>query len=298
MRFSFFIKLVAFLAVLGVMVVTGMLVYHVMIKPLPMMSKWVPNPTEIIGGQKDADFASMLDSAELPDIDPGEKAFQKAHSLLAMGHLEEAREKLNTIINVFPTSSAAPTARRIVGDMNLDEVLSTAHMEGKETYVVKRGDSYNLIANKNQTSLEMIVYLNGLLELGSLQPGDELIIMPLNFRLMIEPERKAISLWDGGKFLRDYLILDYVIPGKLASKKCKITSEAGYVDGRAVRQESDKYRGSEKMIQIDKDTIQIRPFHETTEIRPRGIYISPTDLEELTLLTRPGNEVEIRHSTR
>ena len=192
-------KLLAAMGVLAVMGFTGMLAWHVLVSPLGgVFEKIIPNPAEVAGQQPDADFAKMLDTAELPDVDPGEKAFQRAHELLALGKLDEAREKLTTIVNVFPSSPSAPVARRIVGEMNLDEILSTAHMAGKKTHIVKRGNSFLSIAAEYHTTLDMIMHLNGMMELKNIQPGEELIVMPLNFRLLIEPQRKLISVWDGG----------------------------------------------------------------------------------------------------
>ena len=31
--------------------------------------------------------------------------------------------------------------------------------------------------------------------------------MPLDFRLLIEPQRKAVSVWQGGKFIREYPVV-------------------------------------------------------------------------------------------
>jgi len=170
-----FLKLLAAMAVMAVMVCTGMLAYHVFIAPLGgVFSKIIPTPVRVIVAQNDADFTKMLDAAEMPDIDPGEKAFQKAHELLALGKLAEAREKLTAIVNVFPASSCAPVARRIVGEMNLDDILSTSHMEGKQNHVVKRGDSFLAIAAQYKTTMDCIMHLNSMLEPRRLQPGDEL----------------------------------------------------------------------------------------------------------------------------
>src|SRR6478752_833468 len=145
-------KLFAAICVLAVMIFTGMLAWHVAVKPLGgVFAKIIPTPSEVAGKQPDADFAKMLDSAELPDIDPGERAFQKAHELLALGKINEAREKLGAIVVSYPSSSSAPIARRIVGEMNLDEVLSTSHMEGKKSHVVKKGDSFLRIAGDYHT---------------------------------------------------------------------------------------------------------------------------------------------------
>jgi hypothetical protein len=196
------IKLTAALCVIAVMAFTGMLAYHVAVAPLGgVFAKIIPDPVRVASGQSDVDFAKMLDAAEMPDIDPGEKSFQKAHELLAVGKPDEAREKLTTIVNVFPASAAAPVARRIVGEMNLDEILSTSHMEGKKIHVVKRGDSFLGIAGQNKTTIDCMMHLNSMMELKGIQPGDELVVMPLEFHLLVEPRRKSLSLWDGGRFI-------------------------------------------------------------------------------------------------
>ena len=113
------IKLIAALCVIAVMAFTGMLAYHVAVAPLGgVFTKIIPDPVRITDGQSDVDFAKMLDSAEMPDIDPGEKAFQKAHELLALGKLPEAREKLTAIVNVFPLP---PFRTRCPPDRRRDE---------------------------------------------------------------------------------------------------------------------------------------------------------------------------------
>lgn len=289
------IKFFAAVCVLAVMTFTGMLAYHVAVKPLGgIFEEIIPNPAEIAGKQADADFAKMLDSAELPDIDPGEKAFQKAHELLALGKLTEAREKLTAIVNVFPTSSSAPIARRIVGDINLDEVLSTTHMEGKQTHVVKRGNSFLGIASQYNTTLDCIMHLNSMMEFGNIQPGDELVVMPLNFRMLIEPKRKSLSLWDGGRFIREYPILDLNTPGALAPGTTKISSKLAELGGKKIAPQSKEYRAANKIILLTKPALQIRAEDPAEEEPPSGIILQAQDMEEISLLTRVGNEVEIR----
>ncbi|MES2660621.1 MAG: LysM domain-containing protein [Verrucomicrobiota bacterium] len=289
------LKLFAAVCVLAVMAFTGMLAYHILVRPLGgVFEEIIPNPGEVVGRQPDADFAKMLDSAELPDIDPGEKAFQKAHELLALGKLGEAREKLTTIINVFPSSSTAPIARRIVGEMNLDEVLSTTHMEGKKVHVVKRGNSFLGIAGEHDTSLDIIMHLNNMMELKNIQPGEELVVMPLNFRILIEPKRKSLSLWDGGRFIRDYPIIHLGVAGALPAGKTKISSKIAELQGKRVAPQSKDYRAAEKLIQIAKPSLLIRGAAENSEEFPRGIILRPQDMEEISLLTRVGNDVEIR----
>ena len=329
-----FLKLLAAAAVIGAIVFTGMLAYHVAVRPRGgVFEKIIPQPSGVAGGQPDVDFAKMVDAAEMPDIDPGEKAFQKAHELIALGQLPAAREKLTTIVNVFPTSSSAPIARHIVGEMNLDEIFSTAVGAGKQTHLVKRGDSYLGIAAQHKTTLDLIINLNGMQELKNLQPGEELWVMPLEFSLLIEPQKKSLSLWDGARFICEFPIVHLNAAGKLPNLRTSINAKSGQIDGRRPQPEppSKAKSGTKpsakpsaktsakpatrvttktdaktdakgatpggKAIQLAKLPLQIRTY-AADDAGARGIFLKAADIEELFLLTRVGNAVEIRNSAR
>lgn len=286
-------KIIAALCVMAVMTFTGMLAYHVAVEPLGgIFSEIVPDPVRVAGGQSDDDLAKMLESAEMPDIDPGERTFQKAHELLALGKIPEAREKLSAIVNVFPSSMTAPIARRIVGEINLDEILSTSHMEGKQIHTVKRGDSLLGIAARYKTTIDCIMHLNSMMELPKIQPGHELVVMPLEFRLLIEPRLRSVSLWQGGRFIREYPVLH--LAGATAPRRGVIASKSAELDGRRVLPESKDYRAAQKVIILGKPPLQIRGWDGDGEKPAGGILLRPEDMEEIALLTRVGNEVEIR----
>jgi CBS domain-containing protein len=294
MSFWTFFKILAALCVLAFMSFTGMLVYHVLVTPLGgVFEQIIPNPTVITQKEPDAEIAKMMDSSNLPVIDPGEKAFEKAYELLAMGDIPSAREKLTAVVSVFPGSTSAPIARHIVGEMNLDEVLSASHMEGKKIHVVKRGNSPLSIAAEHRTTLDNLVHLNNMLEFKGLQPGEELLVMPLDFHLLIEPERKVISVWDGPRFVCDYPILHLGTTGKIPPGKTKIASKLAEFGGRQVQPLTKEYRGAEKVIQLAKPSIQIRGSSKGDELS-KGIVLQVQDMEEISLLTRVGNEVEFR----
>jgi hypothetical protein len=294
MRLWTLVKIIAALAVMGVMAFTGMLAYHVAVQPLGgVFAEIIPDPARVVGGPSDDDLVKMLESAEMPDIDPGEKAFQKAHEMLALGRIAEAREKLSAIVNVFPSSSSAPAARRIVGDINLDEILSSSHMEGKQIHTVARGDSLLGIAARYKTTIDCMMHLNSMMEIPRIQPGHEIIVMPLEFRLLIEPRRQSVSLWDGGRFIREYPVL-HLSQSAATARRTTIASKAAELDGRRVLPESKDYRAADKVIVIDKPPLQIRAWDGSGEKPAAGILLRPADMEEIALLTRVGNEVEIR----
>ena len=291
------IKIVAGLVVFGVVIFTFLLVRHVRQEPMGgVFSELVPVAME-------AESIVTLPEArsDLPEIDPGAKVFEKARELIAVGDLSGARDKLRTIVSIYPRSKAAGEARRIVGEMNVDELLSTARMGNKRVHEVQRGDSYLAIAGKHDTSLDMIMHLNGLMDLRSLQPGDELIVMPLDFSLLIEPGRKAMSVWDDGRFVREYR-LKAVVGAPGGDMKTKIVGKSGFLGERRQSPASPGYRGADKVLSMDRvpATICGMPGGEEVdpEALPPGFYLDPADMEELALLLRPGNEVEFRSATR
>jgi hypothetical protein len=147
----------------------------------------------------------------------------------------------------------------------------------------------------------MIMHLNGLMDLRSLQPGDELVVMPLDFRILVEPNKKVLSLWDDGRFVREYPLLAVVgAPG--GDLKTKVDGKSGIVGDRRIPPSADGYRGAIKLLSIEKVGAVITAMpekggEEEEDLAP-GLYLAPADTEELALLLRPGNEVEFRSSTR
>lgn len=297
MRLWTLIKLVAGAVVLGVTVFTGLLVWHVQEEPLGgIFSQLVPVKFD----PKPIDTLPKPD-ASLPDIDPGAKVFEKAREMIAVGDLDGARERLRTVVSIYPRSKAAPEARRIVGEMNLDDLLSAAHMEGKEIHIVHPGESFLGIAAKHNTTLDCIMHLNGLMDLKGLRPGEELIVMPLELRVLIEPGRKTLSLWDGGRFVKEYPLISMDMGSHKGGMRTKISSKAGIAGDKRVSPGMKNYRDSTKIFTLEKSTLQIRSVDPSVtkeegadlSLGP-GFHLSVEDAEELSLLLRPGNEVEIR----
>lgn len=290
------IRILAGLAVAGVVVFTLLTVRHVREEPVGgVFSEWIPVATHTAPL-----IALPKPSADSPEIDPGAKLFEKARQSLAIGDLTLARDRLRQIATVYPRSGAGPETRRILSEMNLDELLSPSRTDDKTLYKVKRGDSYLAIAARHDTTLDMIVHLNGLFDLSNLQPGDELLLMPLNLRLLIEPDRETLSLWKGEDFVAEYPAREMV--GLRASTKTKIVGKQGIRDGRRIPPSHPDYRGAQKVLSLESPAVEIAVAPKETpkdadELAP-GVYLKPEHMEELALLLRPGNEVEIRLSGR
>ncbi|MFU8892305.1 MAG: LysM peptidoglycan-binding domain-containing protein [Luteolibacter sp.] len=294
MKISIILKLFATIVVLGVLWFTGMLAWHVAVEPRGwIFERLIPGPRPVLAAERDEDFVRALESAEVPVVDPGEGVFQQAREMIVMGNADEAREKLGTIIHIYPASSAAPAARRILGEMNLDALLTTASMDGKIDYTVVSGDALFAIVNRHGTTLENLMHINGLTGFGTLKPGDRYILMPLDFRIIITPARQSLALWQEGVFIREYPIMEFNHTRASGAEITRVESKAASIGGRRVQALSEEYAGADKTIQL-ANGITIRAYNENHEERPRGIHLRRIDIEELNLLVRAGNEVEFR----
>ena len=213
------------------------------------------------------------------------------------------REKLLFIQNLHADSEFGPEARRILGEINLDEVLSVENMENKLVHVVKSGDTPLEIANKYNTTLDCLMFLNGLVDL-NLHPGDELIVMALDFKLVIDLQNQRVELYhrDLDKkahvFSKEYPILKTDLP-KLGKRPIhtEIEQKIAEVNGRSYSPSKLNYRNGAKVLgmKISKRMTQMRPVPAIDEVDPGGgIFLSTPAMEELAMLIRSGNEVEVK----
>lgn len=249
------------------------------------------------------EMTAMLEQDEIKDFEPGQREFNRALELIALGELDKAREKLLFIQNFFPNSINGPEARRILGEMNLDDLLSVRHMENKELHVVRRGDAYLSIARKHDTTIDCMMYLNGMTGLDTLHPGDELVVMALHFTVLIDAPNKRIQLFrkDDEKkqnvFVKEYLVQSMDLSGIHGKKTVQtdISLKRGEKGGMVYSTTSDGYRAAEKVLMVERPPLQIRPVPAADGESPgRGFFLENSDMEELALLMRLGNEVEIK----
>ena len=234
-------------------------------------------------------------------VEPDEIAFERAREFLATGQFEEARVKLEFIVTLYPGSPSAAEGRRILGELNLDDLLSTEVMDGKVMYTVKSGDNFTKIALKHETTLDCIMHMNGLQRMDKLYPGNELVLLPLNFNIKIDVPRKRLSLFKEGHILKAYQLLSArTRRDAKGALRSKIGQKIGISNGRSispVRHES--YRVAQKVLILDHQGLQLREVVEADEENSgRGFFLSESDMEELALLLRVGNEVEVRFTNK
>ncbi|MCP5535705.1 MAG: LysM peptidoglycan-binding domain-containing protein [Akkermansiaceae bacterium] len=232
------------------------------------------------------------------DNEPGEKAFQRVKELLAMESMVEAEEKLKYIVSFYPSAKCAPEARRILGEINIDRLLDPEWKEGKKVITVKSGDTFTRIVNENQTTMDSLVHLSKLMRADprSLHPGDKLTVMPLEMRLVIDVRRKTCTLWNEGEFIKEYPLLGVAYKGKGAVTRLKIGQIRGWYRGKFHPVHSEEYLASSKVVELSDKSLAIRAISKDDKGDfGNGFFLSPADMEEIPLILRPGNDVEIRN---
>ena len=257
-------------------------------------------------GLSQESIEAIIEEKEEIGFEAGQYEFNRALESIALGELDEAREMLHLIENLYPQSTHAPEARRILGEMNLDEILSVENMSNKKIHRVAAGDGYLRVATRNQTTLDSIMFLNGLTELKDLHVGDELIVMPLDFKLVIDVPKNRVELYHRDRerkehvFARDYRIL-LAQPSGIGggTYQTKVTRKNGEIGEQVFPPTHSRFRHASKVLgmKIGRSLLSLRPIaEEGDEVSAGSIFLKRSDMEELSMLIRVGNEVEYRGS--
>ena len=267
------------------------------------LTKWTQRFEDNSVGNSEVLDKIVVDG-ENGDFVPGQREYDRSLELLAMDRKDEAVEKLLFIQNLYSDSENGAEARRILGEINLDEILSIENMSNKMIYTIKPGEGYLNVANNSRTTLDCMMFLNGLLEMSPLHVGDELVVMSLNFKLVVDLAKRRIELFrpDEEKkehiFVKDYPIMKLDLASlRGKSIHSKISRKQGEINGEVVRPALSGYRHATKVLgfKAGRHFIQMRPVPERDVEDPgRGIFLMNSDMEELSMLIRIGNEVEIK----
>ncbi|MCW0218959.1 MAG: LysM peptidoglycan-binding domain-containing protein [Prosthecobacter sp.] len=291
------LKLLLFLIVLGITLGSMAAAYYIYDKIL--------SPDKRI----QAEIASIKKS-DIPRIDPGAKRFDAAIDLIKEGRIEDGRDGLFKLIQQFPDSPTCVEAKRIIGEINMDQLFASQSKVGKKDYIVQPGDSLALIANKQGTTMDMLIRLNGLMGT-MLQPGDHLTILPLEFSLVVDVSAKTVTLRRGEKnlFFKEYQATEIRLPTSVKiPTDMEIKGKSAVVDGKAVISNDPRYAEAEKWLPGSRTGVVLRtpppvkaipvpdPSQPATapileEAPESGVFLAREDLEEMFALVRNGSKL-------
>jgi LysM repeat protein len=253
------LKVLLFLIVLGITLGCMAIAYYIYAKVL--------TPDTRI--QKEL---ATIKKTERPLADPGQKRFDAAIHLIKDGQIEEGRDALYRLLQQFPTSPTCVEAKRIIGEINLDTLFSPNQKIGKKDYIVQPGDSLALIATKQGTSVDMIIRLNGLVGT-TLQPGDHLTLVGLDFTLVVDVSAKSVTLRrkvnDKEYFFKEYTAVDIVLPASLRPPaEMEIGAKSASADGKVVGSTDPRYVDAEKWLPGTKSGVLIRTPAPAPQVPP------------------------------
>jgi LysM repeat protein len=232
---------------------------------------------------------------ERPDL--GKRHFDAAMELLKKGELISARDRLLYLMQYFPESATFAEAKRVVGEVNLDLLLSKIPIAGKRDHKVKRGDALVTIASRSETTIDYIMRANGKTS-EFIFPDEVLTVYPLNFRVEIDLKKSTVTVLDGDKFFKEYAIVDRNLPADLKAPVATTVSErVAWHEDQPVNFTHPAYMTSAKWIRTGKIGLFIRQADPGPagggESRPFGVMVANPDLEELYTILRIGSKVDL-----
>jgi G:T-mismatch repair DNA endonuclease (very short patch repair protein) len=236
--------------------------------------------------------------APTPDISLPE--FQAAAQLRQEGKLAEARDALIAFIQKYPAGLHAEEAKDLLGEVNVDILLSRYPSPEKTEYVVVSGDVLAKIARKLKTTPELIMRMNNMSGT-MLHIGEHLLISHPDFSLLIQPKAKVIVLLNHGAFFKQYHVREVKLPAKKPSKiTAKVAETMAWKNGKRVGLGSKDYAGSTHWIRLagaSAHTLYSVPDSAHPNLDqpppPTGLGLAATDVEEISSLVNNKTPVTI-----
>jgi LysM repeat protein len=235
--------------------------------------------------------------APTPDISLPE--FQAAAKLRQEGKLIEARDALSAFILRYPSGLHIEEAKDLLGEINVDILLSRIPSPEKEEYIVRPGDVLAKISHKLKTTPELIMRMNNMSST-MLHIGDRLLISHPDFSLVIQRKAKLVVLLNHGAFFKQYHVLEEKFPSRQPPKvTTKVAEIMAWRDGRRVGFGTKEFIGSTRWIRLGALVYIIYSVPDSAHpnlAQPppaQGLGLAAADVEELSGLVNNRTPVTI-----
>ena len=158
------------------------------------------------GGRKEE--PSEVQSAEaVPPaaIDRGLSILTAATQLQKEDKLLEARDKAYDVLAQSSNKAARAGAEALLGDVDVQLVLSPRPMPEKVEYTIQPGDSINALAKKFGTTVEVVQKGNRVTS-SVIRPGDRLRIFTGKFSIQVSKKDNTLVLLANDRFFKRYAV--------------------------------------------------------------------------------------------
>lgn len=244
-------------------------------------------------------LASATTAAEpTPDISGPE--FEAAAKLRQDGKLVEARDALTAFLQRYPNGGHFEEAKDELGNVNTQLLFSRAPSPENQEYLVKKGDVINRVAQRMQTTPELIMRMNNM-NGTMLHIGERLFIARPDFSMFIQTKAKTIILLNHGNFFKQYHLREVKLPAtkQPGRQSTHVAEVMAWKNGKRVGVGTREYQSSTRWIRLGAAsyTIYAMPdsFHPANDLPPppSGLGISAADAEELSSLVNAKTPVTI-----
>src|ERR1700693_400525 len=232
-----------------------------------------------------------------PDISLPE--FQAAAQLRQDGKLTEARDALVAFIQKYPSGKHLDEARDLLGEVNIDILLSRHPSPEKTEYIVKPGDVLAKISRKLKTTPELIMRMNNMSGT-MLHIGEHLLISHPEFSMVIQRKAKLVVLLNHGAFFKQYHVREEKLAAKQPPKlTTKVAETMAWRDGKRIGFGSKEYIGSTRWIRLGVPAYTLYSVADSAHPTlaqpppPQGLGLAASDLEELSALVNKQTPVTI-----
>jgi LysM repeat protein len=234
-----------------------------------------------------------------PRADLSLPEFQAAAKLRQEGKMPEARAALTAFIQKFPTGLHVDEAKDLLGEVNIEILLSRTPSPEKQEYIVKPGDVLQKVANRVKSTPELIMRMNNMSGT-MLHIGERLLISHPEFSMVIQRKAKVVVLLDRGNFFKQYHIREEKLGPKQPPKiTTKVAEVMAWRDGKRVGFGTKEYVGSTRWVRLAASAYTIFSVADGAHQNlgqpppPSGIGLDATDVEELSGLVNKRTGVTI-----
>jgi len=240
-----------------------------------------------------------LEKTEAVRVDHGAKLYENAMAMLRQGDAEAARTALAKVMGTYKDSARYDEARRIIGQQNLDRLLSHEPMPGKSEYSVKRGDNLISIMKGTKTTMEFLSQVNDVMST-RLQVGQRLVVCALDgFSVVVHLSTAKVELRQNDLFFAEFDLAGVRLPpGTPRSFDATVTGKSAFADGKALTFDDPGFSRAEKQIGTSRPGVAIRVPPTSTggpdDAYQTGIFLDAADVEELYIILRNGAKIHVR----